>query len=77
MNGVNEPDEIDKISTFWIQMQKNKPWNENCKTGQTSGTKMAFYALLVFNLFFLGFVYNRSKQQTRFYRCSTSKAWSV
>ncbi|MFS7932289.1 hypothetical protein Hanom_Chr04g00366081 [Helianthus anomalus] len=41
-----------RFQTFWIQMQKKKPLDENRKTGQTSGTKMAFYALLNFNLFF-------------------------
>ncbi|MFS7950544.1 hypothetical protein Hanom_Chr07g00584481 [Helianthus anomalus] len=32
------------FQTFWIQMQKNKPSDENRKSGQTSGTKMAFYS---------------------------------
>ncbi|MFS7939680.1 hypothetical protein Hanom_Chr05g00454741 [Helianthus anomalus] len=31
-----------RFQTFWIQMQKNKPLDESHKTGQTSGTKMAF-----------------------------------
>ncbi|MFS8021640.1 hypothetical protein Hanom_Chr16g01429791 [Helianthus anomalus] len=42
MDGVNEPDENDKILTFWIQMRKNIPLNESHKTGQTSGTEMTF-----------------------------------
>ncbi|MFS7974428.1 hypothetical protein Hanom_Chr09g00868631 [Helianthus anomalus] len=33
-----------RFQTFWIQMRKNKPLNESRKTGQTSGTKMAFYS---------------------------------
>ncbi|MFS7967719.1 hypothetical protein Hanom_Chr09g00789091 [Helianthus anomalus] len=33
-----------RFQTFWIQMQKNKPLDESGKTGQTSGTKMAFYS---------------------------------
>ncbi|MFS7921847.1 hypothetical protein Hanom_Chr03g00241751 [Helianthus anomalus] len=33
-----------RFQTFWIQMRKNKPLDESCKTGQTSGTKMAFYS---------------------------------
>ncbi|MFS7965680.1 hypothetical protein Hanom_Chr09g00765061 [Helianthus anomalus] len=37
-----------RFQTFWIQMQKNKPLDENCKTGQTSGTKMAFYIFFSF-----------------------------
>ncbi|MFS8022031.1 hypothetical protein Hanom_Chr16g01434671 [Helianthus anomalus] len=50
MDGVNKPDENGKdFSTFWIQMRKNKPLNENRKTGQTSGTKMAFYSLFLGN----------------------------
>ncbi|MFS7923178.1 hypothetical protein Hanom_Chr03g00257621 [Helianthus anomalus] len=32
------------FKTFWIQMRKNKPSDESRKTGQTSGTKMAFYS---------------------------------
>ncbi|MFS8030127.1 hypothetical protein Hanom_Chr17g01530451 [Helianthus anomalus] len=44
MNGVNEPDKNDKIQTFWIQMWKNKPLDESHKTGQTPGTKLAFYS---------------------------------
>ncbi|MFS7889983.1 hypothetical protein Hanom_Chr00s000006g01613401 [Helianthus anomalus] len=31
------------FQTFWIKMRKNKPLDESSKTGQTSGTKMAFY----------------------------------
>ncbi|MFS7980315.1 hypothetical protein Hanom_Chr10g00938001 [Helianthus anomalus] len=34
-----------RFQTFWIQMQKNKPLNERHKTGETSGTKMAFYSI--------------------------------
>ncbi|MFS7971209.1 hypothetical protein Hanom_Chr09g00830021 [Helianthus anomalus] len=33
-----------KFQTFWIQMRKSKPLDEIHKTGQTSGTKMAFYS---------------------------------
>ncbi|MFS8021390.1 hypothetical protein Hanom_Chr16g01426831 [Helianthus anomalus] len=33
-----------RFQTFWIQMRKNKPLNESRKTGQTSGSKMAFYS---------------------------------
>ncbi|MFS7994146.1 hypothetical protein Hanom_Chr12g01102431 [Helianthus anomalus] len=33
-----------RFQTFWIQMRKNKPVDESHKTGQTSGTKMAFYS---------------------------------
>ncbi|MFS8027955.1 hypothetical protein Hanom_Chr16g01504821 [Helianthus anomalus] len=47
-----------RFQTFWIQMRKNKPLDESHKTGQTSGTKMAFgivYAKsrlwVTFNLF--------------------------
>ncbi|MFS7916104.1 hypothetical protein Hanom_Chr02g00173201 [Helianthus anomalus] len=35
-----------RFQTFWIQMRKNKPLDENRKTGQTSRTKMAFYSIL-------------------------------
>ncbi|MFS7915270.1 hypothetical protein Hanom_Chr02g00163301 [Helianthus anomalus] len=35
---------ISRFQTFWIQMRKNKPLDESRKTGQTSGTKMAFYS---------------------------------
>ncbi|MFS7933100.1 hypothetical protein Hanom_Chr04g00375801 [Helianthus anomalus] len=45
MDGVNEPDENGKNSNFWIQMRKNKPLDESCKTSQTSRTKMTFYSL--------------------------------
>ncbi|MFS7981969.1 hypothetical protein Hanom_Chr10g00957241 [Helianthus anomalus] len=27
-------------------MRKNKPLDKSCKTGQTSGTKMAFYSIV-------------------------------
>ncbi|MFS7947979.1 hypothetical protein Hanom_Chr06g00554511 [Helianthus anomalus] len=44
MDGVHEsPMKMARFQTFWIQMQKNKPLNESCKTGQPSGTKMTFY----------------------------------
>ncbi|MFS7950888.1 hypothetical protein Hanom_Chr07g00588461 [Helianthus anomalus] len=36
MDEANEPDENDKIETFWIKMRKNKLLDESCKTGQTS-----------------------------------------
>ncbi|MFS8020688.1 hypothetical protein Hanom_Chr16g01418541 [Helianthus anomalus] len=37
-----------KFQTFWIQMWKNKPLDESRKTGQTTGTKMAFYSLIYY-----------------------------
>ncbi|MFS7942196.1 hypothetical protein Hanom_Chr06g00485441 [Helianthus anomalus] len=49
MDGVNEPDEMARFQTFWIQMRKNKPLIESRKTGQTLGTKKAFYSLLNYN----------------------------
>ncbi|MFS7916083.1 hypothetical protein Hanom_Chr02g00172951 [Helianthus anomalus] len=33
-----------RFQTFWIQMRKNKPLDENRKSGQTSWTKMKFYS---------------------------------
>ncbi|MFS7915858.1 hypothetical protein Hanom_Chr02g00170261 [Helianthus anomalus] len=33
-----------RFQTFWGHMQINKPLDESRKTGQTSGTKMAFYS---------------------------------
>ncbi|MFS7903459.1 hypothetical protein Hanom_Chr01g00024311 [Helianthus anomalus] len=33
-----------RFQTFYIRMQKNKPLDENRKSGQTSGTKMSFYS---------------------------------
>ncbi|MFS7960142.1 hypothetical protein Hanom_Chr08g00699721 [Helianthus anomalus] len=35
---------VARFQTLWIQMWKNKPLDESRKTGQTSGTKMAFYS---------------------------------
>ncbi|MFS7978499.1 hypothetical protein Hanom_Chr10g00916211 [Helianthus anomalus] len=49
MDGVNELDENGKIQTFWTQMRKNKPLDESRKTGQTSGTKRAFYSKTIDN----------------------------
>ncbi|MFS7889413.1 hypothetical protein Hanom_Chr00s000004g01606731 [Helianthus anomalus] len=37
-----------RFQTFWIQMRKNKPLDESHKTGQTLGTKMAFYSIANF-----------------------------
>ncbi|MFS8015825.1 hypothetical protein Hanom_Chr15g01361221 [Helianthus anomalus] len=37
---------VSRFQTFWIRMRKNKPLDESRKTGQTSGTKMAFYSIL-------------------------------
>ncbi|MFS7914789.1 hypothetical protein Hanom_Chr02g00157641 [Helianthus anomalus] len=34
-----------RFQTFWIPQQKNKPFDESRKTGQTSGMKMPFYSL--------------------------------
>ncbi|MFS8028794.1 hypothetical protein Hanom_Chr16g01514661 [Helianthus anomalus] len=34
-----------RFQTFWIQMRKTIPLDESRQTGQTSGTKMAFYSL--------------------------------
>ncbi|KAF5778779.1 hypothetical protein HanXRQr2_Chr12g0551581 [Helianthus annuus] len=33
-----------KFQTFWIHLQKDQPLDESRKTGQTSGTKMAFFS---------------------------------
>ncbi|MFS7969877.1 hypothetical protein Hanom_Chr09g00814281 [Helianthus anomalus] len=46
-----------RFQTFWIQMQKNKPLDESHKTGQTSGTKLAFYSFY--------FLWNRLTCQQR------------
>ncbi|MFS7915898.1 hypothetical protein Hanom_Chr02g00170791 [Helianthus anomalus] len=35
-----------RFQTFWIHMRKNKLLDESRKTGQTLGTKMAFYSLV-------------------------------
>ncbi|MFS7921888.1 hypothetical protein Hanom_Chr03g00242221 [Helianthus anomalus] len=35
---------MSKIQIIWIQMRNNKPLGESRKTGQTSGTKIAFYS---------------------------------
>ncbi|MFS7998590.1 hypothetical protein Hanom_Chr12g01155681 [Helianthus anomalus] len=47
MDGVNNgPDENRKISNLLDpDAKKIKPLDENRKTGQTSGMKMAFYSL--------------------------------
>ncbi|MFS8005602.1 hypothetical protein Hanom_Chr13g01239261 [Helianthus anomalus] len=37
-----------RFQTFWIQMQKNKPLDKSRNTGQTLGTKMAFYSSLFY-----------------------------
>ncbi|MFS8033281.1 hypothetical protein Hanom_Chr17g01567651 [Helianthus anomalus] len=38
-----------RFQIFWIQMRKNKPSNESRKSGQTSGTKMAFCSNNTYN----------------------------
>ncbi|MFS7908037.1 hypothetical protein Hanom_Chr01g00078471 [Helianthus anomalus] len=45
MDGVNELMKMAILQTFWIHMRKNKPLDESRKSGQTSGTKMAFYSI--------------------------------
>ncbi|MFS8029795.1 hypothetical protein Hanom_Chr17g01526531 [Helianthus anomalus] len=45
-----------RFQTLWIQMRKNKPLKKSRKTGQTSGTKMAFYSLLCFCFDFFFFI---------------------
>ncbi|MFS8027423.1 hypothetical protein Hanom_Chr16g01498501 [Helianthus anomalus] len=42
-----------RFQTFWIQRLKYKPLDESRKTGQTSGTKMAFYSKQIDNHFIL------------------------
>ncbi|MFS7952587.1 hypothetical protein Hanom_Chr07g00608761 [Helianthus anomalus] len=46
MDGVNKSDENGKISNLLDHMRINKALDESRKTGQTSGTKMAFYSLI-------------------------------
>ncbi|MFS7909921.1 hypothetical protein Hanom_Chr02g00100281 [Helianthus anomalus] len=46
MDGVNERMKTARFQNFWIQMRKNRPLDESHKSGQTSGTKMAFYSNL-------------------------------
>ncbi|MFS8031730.1 hypothetical protein Hanom_Chr17g01549361 [Helianthus anomalus] len=53
MHGVNEPGENSKISNLLNQDAENKPLDESRKTGQTSGTKMAFYLLTNYNIMIL------------------------
>ncbi|MFS7991956.1 hypothetical protein Hanom_Chr12g01076731 [Helianthus anomalus] len=36
-----------RYQTFWIHMRKNKPLDENRKSGQTSRTKMTFTLLRI------------------------------
>ncbi|MFS8010786.1 hypothetical protein Hanom_Chr14g01301111 [Helianthus anomalus] len=35
---------MERFQTFWIHMPKNKPLAESHKSGQPSGTKIAFYS---------------------------------
>ncbi|MFS8032068.1 hypothetical protein Hanom_Chr17g01553311 [Helianthus anomalus] len=44
MDGVNEPGENGKISNLLDPDAKNKPLDESRKTGEASGTKMAYYS---------------------------------
>ncbi|MFS7909127.1 hypothetical protein Hanom_Chr01g00091121 [Helianthus anomalus] len=44
MDGVNKPDKNGKISKVLDSDAENKPFDESRKTGQTSGTNMAFYS---------------------------------
>ncbi|MFS7934464.1 hypothetical protein Hanom_Chr05g00391841 [Helianthus anomalus] len=44
-----EPDETERFQTFWIQMRENKPLDKSRKTGQSLGTKMAFYSTIKVN----------------------------
>ncbi|MFS7927279.1 hypothetical protein Hanom_Chr04g00307151 [Helianthus anomalus] len=43
MDGVDAPDKYGKISNVLDPNAENKPLDGSRKTGQTSGTKMAFY----------------------------------
>ncbi|MFS7964700.1 hypothetical protein Hanom_Chr08g00753371 [Helianthus anomalus] len=47
MDGVNEPYENGKNLNILDPYAQNKPLDERRKTGQTSGTKMAFYSILL------------------------------
>ncbi|MFS7998580.1 hypothetical protein Hanom_Chr12g01155551 [Helianthus anomalus] len=42
-----------RFKTFWIQMRKNKPLDESCKTGQTSRTKWHFILIFIYNVSYL------------------------
>ncbi|MFS7921964.1 hypothetical protein Hanom_Chr03g00243071 [Helianthus anomalus] len=44
MDGVNEPDENDKISNLLNPDAEKQIFGQTSQTGQTSGTKMAFYS---------------------------------
>ncbi|MFS7908619.1 hypothetical protein Hanom_Chr01g00085271 [Helianthus anomalus] len=46
MDGVNESGENGNISNLLDSNAKNKPLDKSHKSGQTSGTKMAFYSVL-------------------------------
>ncbi|MFS7991508.1 hypothetical protein Hanom_Chr12g01071531 [Helianthus anomalus] len=37
-----------RFQTFCIQIRKNKPLDESCKTGQTSRMKMTFYSFFFY-----------------------------
>ncbi|MFS7907418.1 hypothetical protein Hanom_Chr01g00071131 [Helianthus anomalus] len=56
-----------RSQTFWIKMRKTKPLDESRKTGQCSGTKLAFYSLK-----------RKTKQRYTlmcYLRCDPSKIW--
>ncbi|MFS8013922.1 hypothetical protein Hanom_Chr15g01338671 [Helianthus anomalus] len=58
MYRVNEPDEMARFQTFWIQMPKNKPLDKSRKTRKYSGTKMSFYFKKIYtNLTFQAFIF--------------------
>ncbi|MFS7991717.1 hypothetical protein Hanom_Chr12g01073901 [Helianthus anomalus] len=48
--GLTSRMKMARFQTFWIQMRKNKHLDESRKTGQTLGTKMAFYSISYVNL---------------------------
>ncbi|MFS8026709.1 hypothetical protein Hanom_Chr16g01489881 [Helianthus anomalus] len=48
MDGVYKPNENGKIPNLLEPDVEKKPNDESCKTGQTSGTKIAFHILILF-----------------------------
>ncbi|MFS7992372.1 hypothetical protein Hanom_Chr12g01081481 [Helianthus anomalus] len=47
MEGLTGQMKMLRFQTCWIHMPKNKPLDESCETGQTTGTKMEFYSLKI------------------------------
>ncbi|KAM0044692.1 putative WD40/YVTN repeat-like-containing domain superfamily [Helianthus debilis subsp. tardiflorus] len=75
MDGLNEPDENDKILNLLDPDAEKQIFGPNCETGHTSGTKMAYLHFIIICISFHYCKYRRDENQLYVFADDSVPRW--